>query len=184
MNIFIIGHTKAGSHSFAENTQGPKIFYEENLGLCDYEKIKTAIDSNVDSVFKITTVSHKVNELKTIGKCIWIDRLDRMALYASMKQFFIYNIVQEMIAGFRETWPNDPIWQKFDKHKVTRYLPLCVWLVEIKDHFRRAHFPNIEVRHIENQTWYDETKTVAWLKPLQPPSIELVNKTLEDIRNA
>jgi len=182
MKIFVVGQIKSASREFAKRL-GEKhnipVFYEEDIGLQNYEECKKKWEEEPEGVFKVALMSHKLPELSQLGDVYWVDRHDRMALYASMKAFNFIGTVWDVLDDFKKEFPNDHIWSKFNRLDEWRYLELCVWSVRLREYFKNKYFKDIkcETVYLEDQEWFNEKQMVSYIKPLLERGQKVVNET-------
>lgn len=194
MNYFVTGLHRAGTHRAAKDmaVKFKQIYLEEAVIRWDSiddvkDLIKGKIPSEKNIMFKkeknverslkrgfvlqCPGLAHKVEELAQYGKVYWCTR-NHKDIVTSMVNLHIDDMAWHIVAGFREQFPDDPIWNKLTYDGSEDFplgFPIYHTLtVKVKEYFYNTQFKDIcEKIVLEGQGYYDYDKTVTKMKPLK-----------------
>jgi len=203
MKIFVTGLHRAGTNSLAMKLAREHKFPYLNEHRIKYDSIEAAEllaegkspkwtlidgkwnvkglkDSHLEKGFVLQCpfLAHKVLDLAQWGKVYWCYR-EEIELITAMKNAGINEIAWHIMKGFREEFPDDPIWATLeydgseDVHDgFVRYYKL---VVKVKDHFLQTKFKDhCEISKLEDRQDYDLEKELSKRKPLKARELKAI----------
>ena len=192
--IFVTGLHRAGTHTIAKEVakETGLLYIDENIiewdGLHHIKSLmRKEIPENkrvnikdkdvfikglkVGFVIQCPGLAHKTLELASYGKVYWVTRA-HADIVCSMINASINDMAWHIVKGFKQEFPDDPIWKKLtydgsDDFPVgfPKYYTL---LIKVKEYFYQTRFKDFCTRvKIDDQLFYDFSKSVTAKRPLK-----------------
>ena len=197
-NVYVTGHHRAGTHSFAEKKSSDTslLYIEEGrIGFNDMNVVaklqegKLPTDNknggkdfipdarlNNGFVLQCPYLAHEVQKLALEGTVYWCVRDFYKTLYALKLMNFGYS-AWEVVKGFYKVFPDDPIWAKitYDGRDdiLCNFVGYFIIMLKVKEYFYDKYFKSITTLvKLEEQTYYDSKQPVVTFKKHETKSID------------
>jgi hypothetical protein len=141
-------------------------------------------ESSLDSGFVLHCpgLAHKTLDLDKLGDVYWATR-DHESVLTSMINAGIRDMAWHIMKGFREEFPDDPIWQTIvynGKNDAPSGFPkFCTLLIKVKEYFYDTKFKDLAQKIVVNDMeWYGDN--LSDKKPLKCSARRKMMEALED----
>lgn len=200
--MFVTGFHRAGTHEIAERVavESRRLYISEDAIRWDcWPAVLGLVDGRLPAfdekgfyyqgrpftggfVLQCPGLAHKTLELAKLGKVYWCER-DRLDLITSMRNAGMNEMVWHLMRGFKEQFPDDPIWGKISYDGSTDvhygFVEYKSLFLKVKQYFFDKYFKGFcEVVKLEDQPFFDREKTLAHKKPLRATEAKRVDESL------
>lgn len=192
MRVFVTGHQRAGTHTFAETLAQEKgVLYldERIIGLDDWDGLMLLINQGkrikwgangkpytVDIpgakdgfVLQCPFLAHKTLDLAKLGKVYWCSA-DHETIARSKAHWNFGPMLWDIMKAFKAEFPNDPIWDTLqykgreDVH--VQFVGYAYLVCKVKRYFYQTLFKDVAERVVlEDQPYYHAETRAAFLQP-------------------
>lgn len=201
MFIYVTGFHRAGTHSVAKNmARAMGLPYVEEstirwdslemaLDLLQQKVTKTNLVSGIEEikvypvlkngfVCQCPGLAHETEELSKHGQVFWVFR-DRKNIVTSMKNAGINEMAWHIMKGFRQRFPDDPIWEtlEYDGREDVHcgFVGYYSILLRVKEYFYTKYLHKFAKKiEIEKQPYYNIASTMTVKKPLKEKEVKMM----------
>lgn len=131
-------------------------------------------------------LAHECEELSKYGEVSWVTRKD-IDVITSMKNASIEKMAWHIMKGFKDKFPDDPIWKLIDYDGASdvhnNFVGYYTLLVKFKEYLYEKYFSSfVKKVRTEVQSYYDFSGTATKSAPLRPREKETMERYLDQWR--